>query len=73
MRLLKGDGLLFLLFWCSGCIGAKLGFPVAANFTLLLHRFIMVTLFVFVITAERREWRPPDRDTLLVGFFEIFV
>lgn len=73
MRLLKGDELLFLLLWCSGYIGAKLGVPVAGTFTLLLYRFIMVALFVAVIITVRREWRPPDRDTLLVGFFAHFV
>ena len=71
MRLLKGDELLFLLLWCSGYIGAKLGVPVAGTFTLLLYRFIMVTLFVAVIITVRREWRPPDKDTLLVGFLHI--
>ena len=36
MCVLKGDELLFLLLLCSGYIGAKLGVPVAGNFTLLL-------------------------------------
>jgi drug/metabolite transporter (DMT)-like permease len=46
---------------------------VTGTFTLLLYRFIMVMLFVAVIITVRREWRPPDRDTLLVGFFANFV
>ncbi len=68
MRLLKGDELLFQLLCCSGYIGAKLGVTVAGTFTLLLYRFIMVTLVVAVIIAVRREWRPPDRDTLFANF-----
>ena len=40
MRVLKGDELLFLLHWCSGSIGAKLGVPVAGTFKLLLYRFL---------------------------------
>ena len=67
-RLLKSDELLFLLLWCSGYIGAKLGVPIAGTFTLLLYHFIMVMLFVALIITVRREWRPPDRDMLLVGF-----
>ena len=68
MRLLEGDELQFPLLWCSGYIGSKLGVPVAGTFTLLLFRFIMVTLFVAVIRAVRREWRPPDRDKLFANF-----
>ena len=68
MRLLKGDELLFLLLWCSGYTCAKLSLPVAGTLTLLLYRFIMVTLFVAVIITVRKEWRPPDRDTLLLVF-----
>ena len=73
MRLLKGDELLFLLLWCSGYIGAKLGVPVAGTFTLLLYRFILVTVIVAVIITVCREWCPPDRDMLLVVFFAHFV
>ena len=73
MRVLKGDELLFLLLWCSGYIGAKLGVPVAGTFTLLLYRFLVMMLVVAVIISVRREWRAPDRDTLLVGFFAHFV
>ena len=51
MRVLKGDELLFLLLWCSGYIGAKLGVPVAGPFTLLLYRFLVMMLVVAVMTA----------------------
>ena len=73
MRVFKGDELLFLLLWCSGYIGAKLGVPVAGTFTLLLYRFLVMMLVVAVIISVRWAWRAPDRDTLLVGFSPHFV
>ena len=67
-RPLKGDELLFLLLWCSGFIAAKLGVPIAGTFALLLYHFIMVMLVIAMIIMVRSEWRPPDRDTLRLGF-----
>ena len=67
MRLLRVDELLFLLLWCSGYVGAKLGVPVAGSFTLLLYCLIMFILVVAVIIAVLREWRPPDRGTLFAN------
>ena len=61
MCVLKVDELLFLLLWCSGYIGAKLGVPVAGTFTLLLYRFIVMVLVVAVIISVRREWRARQR------------
>ena len=72
MRLLKGDELLFLLLWCSGYIGAKHGVPVAGTFTLLLYRFIMVTLSVAVIIAVRRECAGPTETRSWLNFFCTF-
>lgn len=69
----KRDEILFLLFWCSGYIGAKIGVPLSGTFTLLFYRYIIVVLIAAVIISLRSEWRKPDSNSFLLGFFAHFV
>ena len=73
MNFLRRDEALFLLLWCSGYIGAKLGVPLAGTFTLLFWRYALVLAVVALIVTWRGEWRRPDAGTFLTGFWAHFV
>ena len=73
MTFLRRDEALFLLFWSSGYIGAKLAVPLAGTFTLLFWRYALVIVVVGLIVTWRDEWRRPDAGTFLTGFWAHFV
>ena len=47
-------GILFVLLWNSGFIGAEYGLPYAGPFTLLFWRYLALTAILAVIVAARR-------------------
>ena len=69
----KRDEILFLLVWSSGYIGAKIGVPLSGTFTLLFYRYIIVVLIAALVISWRSEWRKPDANSFLLGFFAHFV
>ena len=73
MNFLRRDELLFLLFWCSGYIGAKIGVPLSGTFTLLLYRYAIVVLLVAAYVSIRRQWHKPNTVVLLTGFLGHFI
>ena len=71
-RLIQRDEILFLLFWCSGYIGAKYGLPHAGTFTLLFWRYALVLAAAAAIITFRREWQRPDMGVFITGFLTHF-
>ena len=73
MKFIRTDEILFLLFWCSGYIGAKIGIPLSGTFTILFYRYAIVLLIVAIIVAIKQQWRKPDSSVFVIGFFAHFV
>ena len=64
---------LFLVLWSSGYIGAKLGVPLAGTFTLLLYRYLIVLALAGLYITYAKQWRRPDKHSLIIGFFGHFL
>jgi len=73
MTMVKKEEALFLLLWCSGYIGAKIGVPLSGTFTLLFYRYLVVIAVVGVYVTLKSQWQRPNRDSFVIGFFAHFV
>ena len=67
-------GLLFVLLWSTGFIGARLGLPHAQPLTFLLLRYCLVLLFLGLIAVlTRAPWPRRGRDWLHIGVAGLLV
>ena len=77
LKILKVDEILFLLLWCSGYIGAKIGIPLSGTFTLLFYRYLLVFLLVFCYLLLTKKIVRPTLSSLkrnfVMGFFAHFI
>ena len=69
--------ILFLLFWCSGYIGAKIGVPLSGTFTLLFYRYLIVFVLVLLYLLITKQLQKPNLASLkrnfVIGFFAHFI
>ena len=70
---IRRDEAVFLLAWCSGYIGAKIGLPFTGTFTLLFYRYVLVVLIVAVFVTWKRQWVKPTAASLIIGFLGHFI
>ena len=64
---------IFVIFWATGFIAAKLGIPYAGPMTFLALRFILVLAILLVLALAMRAPWPPREDWFNIAVAGVFV